>query len=127
MPIFFIPARGRKHIISERTHTFDLIFFIPARGRKHIAVGYRENAGLIFFIPARGWKCALTRLLLYDVPIFFIPVRGRKFNAFILLRCLYDFLYPRERTEMLDCAAAIVVSRFSLSPRGDGNNAGSFV
>ena len=79
MPIFFIPARGRKLRGFARNTSERLIFFIPARGRKHLNFNFYQIAFWIFFIPARGRK------------------RFHSYFKFFLV--IDDFLYPREGTE----------------------------
>ena len=98
--IFFIPARGRKHKCIHPPAT-DADFLYPREGTEtqwHFFVVLLLSA--IFFIPARGRKHFRIPFHPRAAMIFFVPARGRKPVATISIA---------------------TISRFSLSPRGDGN------
>ena len=99
---FLYPREGTETRILERCHLSGLIFFIPARGRKPYGRARLCLVMMIFFIPARGRKPADFEHVTF--------VHG-------------DFLYPREGTETAAARCPLAFwSRFSLSPRGDGNS-----
>ena len=97
--IFFIPARGRKRLLTPAVYHAGGIFFIPARGRKHppesaliVRIGFslsprgdgnpvihsqRPHSSRFSLSPRGDGNLALSRS---SIPqrIFFIPARGRK-------------------------------------------------
>ena len=124
MPIFFIPARGRKPSRAY-SHSFSQDFLYPREGTETIVVHSSLPSCLIFFIPARGRKLVFSQSqpkhadFLYPregmetiyrlvartnaIRIFFIPARGRKHSGKAVLLANGGGFY--------------------LSPRGDGNSA----
>ena len=76
--IFFIPARGRKHMWPLKRLSPPVILFIPARGRK-LEFAQAEEHHYRFSLSPRGdgnRKSHIAELTLRM--IFFIPARGRK-------------------------------------------------
>ena len=53
LPIFFIPARGRKPDVDKIREEFAEIFFIPARGRK-LPAFYSTKGTVDFLYPREG-------------------------------------------------------------------------
>ena len=102
LPIFFIPARGRKRLPCGLLCSFRHDFLYPREGTETV---YRKrncaDNRRIFFIPARGRKRGVNCYLVVSYLIFFIPARGRK---------------------RLSARPYRHSTGFSLSPRGDGNS-----
>ena len=96
MPIFFIPARGRKltMLVGELDLRDDFLY--PREGTETTVFFCCRASARIFFIPARGRKLCGIEHFSYPYEIFFIPARGRKQTASANYPIATDFLHPRE-------------------------------
>ena len=141
---FSLSPRGDGNVAFVKLILRLPIFFIPARGRKHFAF-LRCRLLQRFSLSPRGDGNLLPLFLLPLFPDFLYPREGTE-TTWCRSPCLYtaDFLYPRKGTET--ASGTVVISnfyliffipargrkqqvvvpakfylRFSLSPRGDGN------
>ena len=124
LPLQFIPARGRKPIVSKSLFNCQRLQFIPARGRK-----LYDNASIIdirdiAIYPREGTKTFCGLPAEADPSIAIYPREGTKtckhpckgFAAHIAI-------YPREGTKTCQSQQGYRAScNCNLSPRGDENS-----
>ena len=96
----FIPARGRKLVLSSFAIGFRQLQFIPARGRKLYSLSRFSQLTGLQFIPARGRKR--------------IPILVHIFP-------LYYNLSLQGDGKLLGAPTPSSAYNYNLSPQGDGN------
>ena len=146
LPIFFIPARGRKQPHVRIVPKSSKDFLYPREGTEtHLSPSVSRLSARDSLYPREGTETNIgIDFEIEYIGIFFIPARGRKRKAIYLGKAVHlDFLYPREGTETLleflsqmplriffipargrklhPSYGVQLIFRFSLSPRGDGN------
>ena len=116
-PDFLYPREGTETRCSLSQAPHAMIFFIPARGRKHIFAARRVYR-VRFYLSPRGDGNVHSSIRTHASNDFLYPREGTETNIMMpLSKKSVDFLYPREGTETHTGAPSISCNRDFLHPR----------
>ena len=124
MPIFFIPARGRKPLRAYSAVRPIPDFLYPREGTETPTQARRPQSGRDFLYPREGTETLSATCTAASRPDFLYPREGTEtpVSATVIMAPQRIFFIPaRGRKPDAVPAPARGPLGFSLSPRGDGN------